>query len=611
MRITRIAVLLFALSFSLLAVPNAQAELIPSADGLTVYDTLLKVRWLADANLAATETFGVSNINPYGSMDYETALQWVDALNGLNGGVGYLGHNNWTLPTTPTYPATDPSCLATGPHGNSFGFGCIGSDMGSLFCVSLSLQYPNTSVPIPDNTVGPFIKFQPYLYWSNTSAGGNGYHTFSFNTGWAGSNVDGHYMYALPMIEGNPFDTSPTDDRLQPSADGKTVYDPKMDVTWLANANLSRTREFGAQCLNTDGTLCINSDGSMTHTTALNWIDGMNAAAYLGQTNWTLPPDPSGCGGFGGGSGCTDAPMGRLYYKQLELSQGTPVVPTPDIDIGPFYNVQPYLYWSCSAPYTNPPCQNPPPAPGFEWSFSFGNGFQGTDVLKNDLYVMVYFPETPVTNLSITPANLNFGNVNVGQSANQVITITNQVTSNVRLTGNVGTLVAPFSVQSGGGAFSLTPGQSITVTVRFSPTVAGVASGSLTISHNATNQSSPITISLSGIGINPNAPIISVTPTSNDYGNVKVKRSKTASFTIKNNGKTNLSILTSTIAGPDAWMFAITGGNGAKTIKSGKSLTIKVAFKPTSKGSKSAKLEITSNDPVTLTIDIPLSGTGQ
>lgn len=223
----------------------------------------------------------------------------------------------------------------------------------------------------------------------------------------------------------------------------------------------------------------------------------------------------------------------------------------------------------------------------------------------------VYFPEAPVANLSITPANLNFGNVNVGQSANQGITITNQATSNVRLTGNVGTIAAPFSVQSGGGTFSLTPGQSITVTVRFSPTGAGAASGSLVITHNATNQGSPITISLNGIGINPNAPIISVTPMSNDYGNVKVKRSKTASFTVKNNGKANLSIMTSTITGPDASMFAITGGSGAKTIKPGKSLTIRVAFKPTSKGLKSAKLEITSNDPVTPAIDVPLTGTGQ
>lgn len=391
---------LVALCFGVAAAPHADAKLITMPDGLTVYDTVLKVRWLANANLPGTPEgrLDVAGIAPGGAMDYPTALQWLDALNGLNGGSGYLGHSNWTLPTTPTFPATDPSCPATGPHGNSFGFGCTNSDMGSLFYVSLGLHHPDTAVPIPDNTVGPFRNFQPYLYWSDTGTGKNddGYHTFSFNTGWAGANVDGHYMYVLPMLEGNPFGTTASDGRLQPSADGKTVYDPTLDVTWLADADLATSRRFDAQCTNQDGTQCINPDGSMSHATALNWIAGMNAAAHLGQTRWRLPPDLGGCGEFG----CADTPMGNLYYNQLRLPQGTPVVPAPEIDVGPFHHLQPYLYWSCSAPYTNPPCQSPPPAPGFAWSFSFGNGFEGTDVRANDLYVMVYFPEAPAQALA-------------------------------------------------------------------------------------------------------------------------------------------------------------------------------------------------------------------
>jgi subtilase family serine protease len=101
----------------------------------------------------------------------------------------------------------------------------------------------------------------------------------------------------------------------------------------------------------------------------------------------------------------------------------------------------------------------------------------------------------------------------------------------------------------------------------------------------------------------------SVTPTTYDFGNVKVKKNRTASFVVKNSGKTNLSI-TSAIIGTDVSMFTITSGGGSKTIKPGKTSTIKVAFKPTSKGSKSSNLEITSNDPVRPVIDIPLSGIG-
>ena len=108
----------------------ANAPLVPAADGQTVYDPNLNVTWLADANLAGKQTFGVSNINKNGSMDYATAVRWVDAMNKLDHGAGYLGHNNWQLPTA---PVKDKSCARTGRNGESFGFNCSGSALGSLY----------------------------------------------------------------------------------------------------------------------------------------------------------------------------------------------------------------------------------------------------------------------------------------------------------------------------------------------------------------------------------------------------------------------------------------------------------------------------------------------
>ena len=115
--------------------------------------------------------------------------------------------------------------------------------------------------------------------------------------------------------------------------------------------------------------------------------------------------------------------------------------------------------------------------------------------------------------------------------------------------------------------------------------------------------SNPLSVSIS-------VPDISVTPTAYNFGNVKVKKSKTASFFVKNNGTVNLTTSLQ-IIGTDAPMFKITSGAGSKIIKPGKTLTIKVVFKPTSTGPKSSTLRVTSNDPDTATIDIPLSGTGQ
>ena len=105
-----------------------------------------------------------------------------------------------------------------------------------------------------------------------------------------------------------------------------------------------------------------------------------------------------------------------------------------------------------------------------------------------------------------------------------------------------------------------------------------------------------------------NAPDISVTPLTYDFGNVRVKKSKAGSFKVQNNGKANLTIA-ALIIGADSSMFTVAGGS--KTIKPGKFSTIKVTFKPISTGSKQATLRITSNDPDTPITNIPLSGTAQ
>jgi uncharacterized protein (TIGR03437 family) len=68
-----------------------------------------------------------------------------------------------------------------------------------------------------------------------------------------------------------------------------------------------------------------------------------------------------------------------------------PVVSATNIAVGPFTGIRPYLYWTCGADSVPRPCQYVA-APGFQFSFWFNNGFQGTDVLAHDMYVTAYFP---------------------------------------------------------------------------------------------------------------------------------------------------------------------------------------------------------------------------
>jgi hypothetical protein len=338
--------------------------------GQTVVDPALHVTWLADANLARKETFNVAGINKDGSMDYQSAVNWVAAMNHDD----YLGQCTWELPETPSY---DPGCLS---HNTStFGYGCSQSAMGSLYYTTLELDEPGTAVPLHGGKAGPFNNFQPYLYWTSTAAAdpAQGYRTFSFNTGWQGSNVAKHNMYVLPMVPGNPFGTAVlAGQALDASADGTTVYDPATNVTWLADADLAKKHKFKVAG--------INRDGSMEQQTATTWVAAMDSAAWLGNKNWQLPTsDP--CGGFN----CGASLLGELYYDGLGYSEGEPVVATPNTTTGGFHDLQPYLYWSCST--ISVPCTGSQPS-GSAWSFSFGNGFEGTDLIANDLYVMVYYP---------------------------------------------------------------------------------------------------------------------------------------------------------------------------------------------------------------------------
>lgn len=64
-----------------------------------VYDDVLNITWLFDANLAASNTFGIFGISSLGQMNWSKAEAYIAAMNADNGGVGYLGVNTWRLPT--------------------------------------------------------------------------------------------------------------------------------------------------------------------------------------------------------------------------------------------------------------------------------------------------------------------------------------------------------------------------------------------------------------------------------------------------------------------------------------------------------------------------------
>jgi hypothetical protein len=174
-----------------------------------VDDSNMAVCWLADANLAGNPQVralvklsavnpggSAPAINPDGTMDYETALDWVDALNGFNCGKGWLNHNNWQLPAT---AAADTTC--TSHNGGDFGALCSGRAQGNLCNVGLGRVFPESVTPFLFNIIWPLFNLQPGLYWTSDS-NSSGEVTFSFNTEQQGSNTTKYnYFHVLPMTQ--------------------------------------------------------------------------------------------------------------------------------------------------------------------------------------------------------------------------------------------------------------------------------------------------------------------------------------------------------------------------------------------------------------------------
>ena len=207
---------------------------------------------------------------------------------------------------------------------------------------------------------------------------------------------------------------------------------------------------------------------------------------------------------------------------------------------------------------------------------------------------------TPGT-LGANPTSLSFGTVTVGNKQTLSETVTN--------TGGTSVTISQVTISGSGFSFTgittpvtLTAGQSATFSVSFTPSSAGSASGNLTITSNASNPT--LTIPLSGSGVTPGT--LGANPTSLGFGSVTVGNKQSLSETITNNGGTSVTISQVAISGSG---FSFTGITTPVTLTAGQSATFSVSFAPSSAGSASGNLTITSNasNP---TLTVPLSGSG-
>jgi hypothetical protein len=203
---------------------------------------------------------------------------------------------------------------------------------------------------------------------------------------------------------------------------------------------------------------------------------------------------------------------------------------------------------------------------------------------------------TPIA--AVTPGSLNFfGGVIGTASAAQTITITSKGAATLTISGIsiAGANAADFS-QTNNCPATMTIDESCTVSVRFNATATGNRTATLVVADSATN--SPQGVTLSGIGQTTSGPIVTLSPTSINFGFQNLGTASAGqTITLSNVGTSPLSIssIGSTGANPDDFVSTSNCPTGTSTLAVGASCNINVQFSPTLAGTRSANVVITDN----------------
>ena len=207
--------------------------------------------------------------------------------------------------------------------------------------------------------------------------------------------------------------------------------------------------------------------------------------------------------------------------------------------------------------------------------------------------------------LTVNPASLSFGNITVGSSSTQALTLASTGTAPVQVTA-AAISGAGFTVSGDSFPVTINPKQTVTLTVQFKPTTAGAITGKLAVSSNSSTNPA-VAIGLSGTGTTETAPTLAVNPGSLSFGNVTVGSSATQSVALASTGTAPVKITAAAINGTG---FTVSGASFPVTLSPKQVVTLSVQFKPTTSGAAIGRLTLSSDSSSNSTATISLTGTG-
>lgn len=228
-------------------------------------------------------------------------------------------------------------------------------------------------------------------------------------------------------------------------------------------------------------------------------------------------------------------------------------------------------------------------------------GFEQASVTR-----LVLFDATE-TNISIDPQSLEFGQVPVNSESDMVLLISNTGSGPLKVDPIGAPANAMFTVQNvPATGFTVSPGGTRPVTVRFKPTEPGEQNSVLFIASDDP-QDRLLAVELSGEGVKP-GPNISVDPPSVDFGEVKMGEKLDKVLTIRNTGDADLKVFK--LENPTNDRFTVVAPTEEFTLVPGGTRPVTLRFEPDAVQSESGLLNITSEDPQDPVVVVELTGAG-
>src|SRR5581483_8139592 len=204
--------------------------------------------------------------------------------------------------------------------------------------------------------------------------------------------------------------------------------------------------------------------------------------------------------------------------------------------------------------------------------------------------------------VTLTPSNLNFGQVSLGNSATLPAKLTNTGTSSItvyRIYANDSNFKAEYPALP----VTLQPGSSLALNVTFTPTSSGSDSGLVAF------RGAYASLAVYGSGTTSSGTtgrLLPTNPPNVAFGSVQSGGSMTKSVTVTNNRSHSVTLSSESITGAG---FAVQGLSLPLSLDAGQSYTFNVSFSPQSAASVSGSLQVLNPRSNTI-ISLPLSGTG-